>query len=407
MHLFRLLCISILLPFAASSQTLKMGAWRAEIQQVGGKIPINFIVSPGKSTKTFSIKLKNGNEKFSLGESYFRGDSLVIPFDLYESELIGAITNSNKITGYFVKKRDGKILARTPFTGSAGSNIRFTGTEKPRVSVTGTYRADFWSDENNHSEGVMILRQQGNRVQGTVLKPSGDYRFLEGNVHGDSLHLSYFDGSYMMLFKTKVVGKNITGKFFTGFAGVRNLNANWDPKASLPDLKKLTQLKAGADKIAFSLPSPTGELISLSDPRFKNKVVVIELMGSWCPNCIDESRYLAPFYTRYKAKGVEVLGLAFEYSPDLAISGPKITNFIKRVGIEYPILLAGEPNDETIARVLPTLQKMNGYPTTIIIDKKGIVREIHTGFSGPGTGVYYTDWILAFEKTIETLIHEK
>jgi thiol-disulfide isomerase/thioredoxin len=130
-------------------------------------------------------------------------------------------------------------------------------------------------------------------------------------------------------------------------------------------------------------------------------------MGSWCPNCLDESRFLAPFYRKYQSKGVEVIGMAFEYSPDIAVSGPKIANFKKKIGIDYEMVFAGTPSDETIAQVLPMLHKINGYPTTFIIDKKGIVREIHTGFSGPGTGVYYTDWTQEFEKTIQTLLNEK
>jgi peroxiredoxin len=69
--------------------------------------------------------------------------------------------------------------------------------------------------------------------------------------------------------------------------------------------------------------------------------------------------------------------------------------------------LAGTPEDATIGKVLPMLHKINGYPTTFIIDKQGKVREIHTGFSGPGTGVYYTDWIQEFDKTIQALLVEK
>jgi thiol-disulfide isomerase/thioredoxin len=152
---------------------------------------------------------------------------------------------------------------------------------------------------------------------------------------------------------------------------------------------------------------PDGNTISLQDARFKDKVVVIELMGSWCPNCIDESRFLAPYYKKNKSKGLEVIGLSFEYSDDMKISGPKIKNFIAKIGIPYPIVLAGKPDDSTIEKVLPMLHKINGYPTTFIIDKQGKVREIHTGFSGPGTGVYHTDWIQEFDKTIQALLIEK
>ncbi|MHA8081178.1 peroxiredoxin family protein [Aquirufa regiilacus] len=385
------------------AQNPASGPWRGEIDHLGGKLPFNFIVAKNK----LDIRLQNGSEIATLGDSYFRGDSLVIPFDLYDSEIVGSLKNEKSIIGFWQKKRNGKTLYRIPFQAQAGSSERFLQTQQASVQVSGKYSADFWSDESNHSSGVFLLNQKGNQVTGTVLKTSGDYRFLQGNISGDSLLLSYFDGSGLMQFRCKVNGKEIDGQFYSGLAGKRNFKAIKDDKASLPDLKKLTYLKPGFDRLTFSLPNPAGKTISLQDERYKNKVVIIELMGSWCPNCLDESRFLAPYYKKMKDKGVEVIGLAFEYSPELSISGPKIENFKKRIGVDYEILFAGQPNDETIAQVLPMLHKINGYPTTFILDKSGKVREIHTGFSGPGTGVYYTDWIHEFEQTVQNLLNEK
>ncbi len=383
------------------------GPWRGEIDHIGGKLPFNFVVGASKPTQKIDIKIQNGSEKASLGDAYFRGDSLVIPFELYDSELVGALQNDKKIKGFWQKSRNGKTLYRIPFQAEVGSTLRFNNLKPASIQVSGKYSADFWSDESNHSPGVLILHQKGNQVTGTVLKTSGDYRFLQGNISGDSLLLSYFDGSGIMQFRSKLIGNQIEGLYFAGLAGKRNFKAIKDVNASLPDLKKLTYLKPGFERINFSLPNPSGQTISLQDERYKNKVVVIELMGSWCPNCLDESRFLSPYYKKMKDKGVEVIGLAFEYSPELRISGPKIENFKKRIGVDYEILFAGQPNDETIAQVLPMLHKINGYPTTFILDKTGKVREIHTGFSGPGTGVYYTDWIHEFEQTIQNLLNEK
>ena len=385
------------------AQNPASGPWRGEIDHLGGKLPFNFIVAKNK----LDIRLQNGSEIATLGDSYFRGDSLVIPFDLYDSEMVGSLKNEKSLIGFWQKKRNGKTLYRIPFQAQAGSSERFLQTKQASVQVSGKYSADFWSDESNHSSGVLLLNQKGNQVTGTVLKTSGDYRFLQGNISGDSLLLSYFDGSGLMQFRCKVNGNQIDGQFYSGLAGKRNFKAIKDDKASLPDLKKLTYLKPGFDRLTFTLPNPAGKTISLQDERYKNKVVIIELMGSWCPNCLDESRFLAPFYKKMKDKGVEVIGLAFEYSPELSISGPKIENFKKRIGVDYEILFAGQPNDETIAQVLPMLHKINGYPTTFILDKSGKVREIHTGFSGPGTGVYYTDWIHEFEQTVQNLLNEK
>jgi peroxiredoxin len=402
--LFFALLIAPLLSFA---QAPVSGVWRAEIATHGGALPINFEIKPTDKSSELDIKIVNGAEKFSLGNSYFRADSLVLPLDLYEAELVFSVTKSTEMKGYFVKKRNGKTAYRLPVSALAGSSERFKNLQPASVQVSGKWMADFFSDATNHSPGVGVFEQTGSAVTGTFLRTSGDYRFLQGNVSGDSLLLSYFDGSGLYLLKAKVSGTSLQGRFTSGLSGVRTVEAKLDPNAALPDLKKLTFLKPGFDRIDFKLPTTQGEQISLQDARFKNKVVVIELMGSWCPNCLDESRYLAPFYKKYQSKGVEVLGLAFEYSPDIKISGPKMDNFQKKIGITYPLLFAGTPDEKTIAQVLPMLSQMNGYPTTFIIDKKGIVREIHTGFSGPGTGKYYADWISDFEHTIQSLLAEK
>lgn len=394
-------------PLLSLAQMPVAGLWRASLSTHGGELPIQFEINPGSKTGYLDIKLINGAEKSTLGESFFRADSLVIPFDLYEAELVFQVTKTTEMKGFFVKKRNGKTTYRLPVSAQASSADRFLNLQPATVNVSGKWMADFYSDATNHSPGVGVFEQKGNQVTGTFLRTSGDYRFLQGNVSGDSLFLSYFDGSGVNMLRAKVSGTQFTGRFTSGLSGVRTVDGKLDPAAALPDLKKLSFLKSGYDRIDFKLPTTSGEQISLQDDRFKNKVIVIELMGSWCPNCLDESRYLAPFYKKYKDKGVEVLGIAFENSPDIAIAGPKINNFQKKIGITYPLLFAGTAEDKTIEKVLPMLSKMNGYPTTFIIDKKGIVREIHTGFSGPGTGKYYADWISDFEHTIQSLLAEK
>ncbi len=394
-------------PLLSLAQVPITGLWRAEISTHGGALPIHFEVNQAGKAGELDINIINGAEKFSLGNSFFRADSLILPLDLYDSELVFSVTKTTEMNGYFVKKRNGKTAYRLAVKALAGPADRFLNLKPATVNVNGKWMADFFSDATNHSPGVGVFEQKGSAVTGTFLRTSGDYRFLQGNVSGDSLFLSYFDGSGVNMLRAKIKGSQLTGKYTSGLSGLRTVEAKFDPAAALPDLKKLSFLKSGFDRIDFKLPTTSGEQISLQDKRFKNKVVVIELMGSWCPNCLDESRYLSPFYKKYKDKGVEVLGLAFEYSPDITISGPKMDNFQKKIGITYPLLFAGTPDDTTIAKVLPMLNQMNGYPTTFIIDKKGIVREIHTGFSGPGTGKYYADWISDFEQTIQSLLAEK
>lgn len=388
---------------------LQKGYWNGKLESHGGDLPFNFIIEDASNPNSIQIKIVNGSEEFFHGDSYIKNDSLIIPFELYDSRIIAHIEGDQKIKGYWEKKRNGKILGTIPLTAQAGPRKRFEIPSTPAVkNISGKYQADFFREgDEKGSPGVGIFEQDGQNIRGTFLKTSGDYRFLEGNIFGDSLVLSYFDGSSVYLFKSKISGDTIKGEFYSGFDGIRTFICEKNPMASLPDSKLITQLKEGYSTLGFQLPSPEGEIISLKDSRFKNKVVVIELLGSWCPNCMDESKFLAPFYDKHKDKGLEMLGLAFEYSTDMKVSGPKINRFKERNGIHYPVVLAGQPSSESALAVLPELNSINGYPTTILIDKSGKVREIETGFSGPGTGIHYQDWIEKFEKTIMELLNEK
>jgi thiol-disulfide isomerase/thioredoxin len=250
--------------------------------------------------------------------------------------------------------------------------------------------------------------QNGTAVQGSFLTPTGDYRFLNGSLNGDSLFLSTFDGSNAMLFKAVIEADGtLKGAQWSGVKAYKTWTAKLDTDAKLPDATKLTFLKPGYDKVDFSFPDSEGKTVSLSDPKYKDKVVIIQILGSWCPNCMDETNFLAPWYDKNKDRGVEIVGLAFERSDKPEVSNPKIKKMISRFGMNYPVLLAGTNSDEATAKALPMLNKVMSYPTTIFIDKKGKVREIHTGFSGPGTGEYYDQFVEEFNGLISKMISEK
>ena len=251
-----------------------------------------------------------------------------------------------------------------------------------------------------------VFEQKGNVVTGSFLTTTGDYRYMDGNLVGDSLFLSTFDGSHTFLMKAKIIGKKMTGRFNDSVLGFKNIEAQKDDKAELPDVKKITFLKEGFDKLNFSFPNEKGEKISLSDDAFKGKVVIVQILGSWCPNCMDESNYMAPFYKKNKAKGLEIIGLAYEKNLDTEFFKTKMNLLRKRFDIEYPLLQAGVNSSESASESLPMLNKIIGFPTTIIIDKKGKIRETHTGFSGPGTGKYYTEWVTDFERLMDKLLRE-
>jgi thiol-disulfide isomerase/thioredoxin len=220
--------------------------------------------------------------------------------------------------------------------------------------------------------------------------------------------LSCFDGNHVYLFKAKVNdnSQQLTGGFWSGKAGYENWTAVKDDKAALPDANTLTFLKPGYERLDFTFPDADGKSVSLQDERFKGKVVIVQIMGSWCPNCMDETNFLSPWYKKNRERGVEIIGLAYERNPDFAVSAPKIKRLMNRFDIDYPVLFAGQNDKAKASLTLPMLNRVVAFPTTIFIDKQGKVRKIHTGFSGPGTGEYYTRFVEEFEQFTDKLIAE-
>jgi thiol-disulfide isomerase/thioredoxin len=149
-------------------------------------------------------------------------------------------------------------------------------------------------------------------------------------------------------------------------------------------------------------------MVSLSDTRFQNKVVIVQLMGSWCPNCMDETKFLSDFYNSQQKPDVEVVSLAYELSTDFMRSANTLRKFQQRFGVRYPMLITGarSADPEKAAKTLPQLTDIKYFPTTIFIDKKGQVRDIHNGFYGPGAPEYFEAHKMKFLETVEALKQE-
>jgi thiol-disulfide isomerase/thioredoxin len=147
-------------------------------------------------------------------------------------------------------------------------------------------------------------------------------------------------------------------------------------------------------------------MISTTDPAYQGKVVVLQVLGSWCPNCLDETPFLAEFHDKYQSQGLEVIGLGFERTAIKEKAFNNLQRLKNRYKVNYEMVLAGTPDSSGVANALPNLAKIAAFPTTIFIDKKGVVRRIHTGFNGPATGEAYTEYRAEFTHYIESLLAE-
>ncbi|KAA6441338.1 TlpA family protein disulfide reductase [Dyadobacter flavalbus] len=405
--------LALIIPAACKSSAekdLKTGIWRASLSREGHTLPLLLDITKNAGDKTYAVYVVNGKERLRMDSVYFENDSLVIPMQLFDSKIV-AKADGDQLKGKYYRYSNGAVAGSLPFEARFGENYKFfqEGKASTTKNVSGKWATTFRNETTGDTtRAVGSLTQTGSNVEGSFLTPTGDYRFLTGSLNGDSLYLSTFDGSNAMLFKAAIQNDGtLKGGLWSGLKGYKTWTAKLDPNAALPDATKLTFLKPGYETVDFTFPDANGNNVSLKDERFKNKAVIIQILGSWCPNCMDETNFLAPWYKKNKDRGVEIIGLAFERSDKPEVSGPKIKRMVERLNIGYPVLLAGTNTDEATGKALPMLNKVMSYPTTIFIDKKGKVREIHTGFSGPGTGKYYDEFVADFNSLMNKLISEK
>lgn len=391
-----------------SNGEIDAGIWRATLKtSSAAEIPFNFELVDSSGIKFITII--NGSERLRVDEVSFSSDSIFMKMPLFDSE-IRAKNQGNILTGKWILHLADKD-AVMQFDARSGDDWRFLKANKnSNANISGRWSTTFTSlDSVKSTIAVGEFREENGRVSGTFLTSTGDYRFLEGTLSDNKLYLSSFDGGNAYLFTANVLNDStITeGKYYSGFSGIKNWRARKDENAILPDAYALTGLKKDYTTLDFTFPDLDGSKVSLSDNRYKNKVVLVQFLGSWCPNCMDETAYLVPFYNRYNNKGVEIIALAYERTKDFDRSMKNVVRLRDRFNVPYKMLLTGFTNKNAeVVSSIPMLNNFEAFPTLIIIDKKGVVRKIHTGFNGPGTGKYYTEFVREFEKTIDDLLAE-
>ena len=326
----------------------------------------------------------------------------------YENRLI-ADAKGDELQGEVILVKAGGKQQHIPLQARRGPAYRFFETAAPdSADVSGRWAVTFTDDDGKPEAAVGEFTQSQDVVTGTFLAETGDHRYLAGQVKGDELYLSTFDGAHAFLYKAKVTARRRDRRRFLG--RVRRITsigaAKRDPNAALPDAYALTNMRAGSKQFDFAFPDLAGNTVTSKDPTFQGKVLIVALAGSWCPNCHDEAAFLEPLYREYRGKGVEIVSLMFEHFGDFPQAAAATQRFRQHYGIEYTTLIAGISNKDEAAKKLPMLDRFYAFPTTIFIDRKGNVRKIHTGFSGPATGAHYTEFVDEVKTTLDQLLAE-
>lgn len=391
-------------PKEDAALSLKNGIYRGTITLQQQALPFNFELN--KIQDQFTVTLHNAEERLLLDEVKAFEDSIHVTLHIFDA-IIKARIDGDSLHGVFIKNAVADY--KLPFKAKYGQSYRFAETtNKPTtVDFTGKYSVTFIHEQDT-TPSIGIFKQLGSNVTGTFLTPTGDYRYLEGNIINETMFLSTFDGNHAYIFTaTKQNDGTLKGDFRSGKAWFENWTGVLNENAALPDSESLTYLKEGYDKIEFAFPDVNNKSVSLADAKYKDKVVILQLGGTWCPNCMDETKFLAPWYEANKARGVEIIGLAYEQKPDFNYASSRVKKMTEKLKVGYDYLIAGTNDKAQAATTLPMLNKVVAFPTTIFIGKDGKVKKIHTGFTGPGTGIYYDQFVQHFNETVNELLAEK
>jgi len=387
---------------------LVVGSWRAVLDCPGGELPFGLEIS--RAGLIWRAWLINGDQRSEIPRVSYLDGELVLDIEHYDSVIRARVsTNGAFLCGEWKKRTGPQRWAILPFQAEAGRKQRFKAYRSWRAKapswVNGRWEVRF-AGSKEPAVGVFETRDDG-EVLGTFLTATGDYGHLAGKGEGNHLRLSNFDGCHAFLFEAYLQPDGVMqGNFWSRDSWHETWIAKSNSNARLPDAFKMTSAKGQMKLADLSFPDLQGVRRSLAGTEFAGKAYLIEIFGSWCPNCHDASRYLAELDQRYRARGLSIIGLAFELTGNFERDAQQVRRFVKRCGVQYPMLLAGKTGQDSVAAALPMLGRLRAYPTVIFLDSRGEIRAVHTGFSGPATGEAYLKVQTEFEKLIDDLLSE-
>jgi thiol-disulfide isomerase/thioredoxin len=385
--------------FSQTKANAQPGKWSGQLAMNDRLfIPFTLEISELKNKQIFEIV--NGKERITLQLSN-DGDSIIGRFPELDAFLKFKFSDTGEeLRGYWLNLNK-KTQTKIPINGWIEKTLTELAPETSNIN--GKWKATFSTNSENPDVTVGIFEQTAGLINGTFLTETGDYRFLSGTVGVGQFSMSTFNGSWAFLFEGKVVNDSIYGKFYSG----PNYQTDWiavkDPDATLRDPSKLTYVENEKDFNFSSLKTLKGKAFDAK--KFgKNKVVIYQIMGTWCPNCIDELHYFKELHQKYHNQGLEIVALAYEVGTNEKSQIKRLKAFKKRLSIPYEVFLAGTSSKEVASSQFPMLNAIMSFPTSVIVGRNGKIEYVHTGFSGPATGAVYEEYTREMDELIKTLL---
>lgn len=386
--------------FSQNKGIVQQGKWSGQLAMNDRLfIPFTLEISELKSKKI--IEIVNGKERIPLKLTN-EGDSVMGRFPELDAYLKFKFHESGEeLRGYWLNLNK-KTQTKIPINAWLDKTVTELAPETSNIN--GKWKATFSPNSENPDVTVGIFEQKAGIINGTFLTETGDYRFLSGTVGAGSFSMSTFNGSWAFLFEGKIVNDSIYGKFYSG----PNYRTEWiavkDPNATLRDPSKLTYVENEKDFNFSSLKTLKGKAFDAK--KFgKNKVVIYQVMGTWCPNCIDELHFFKELYKKYNDQGLEIVALAYEVGTNEKSQIKRLKAFKKRLKVPYEIVLAGTSSKDVASSHFPMLNGIMSFPTSVVVARNGKIEYVHTGFSGPATGEIYDEYTIEMDELIKRLLN--
>jgi thiol-disulfide isomerase/thioredoxin len=399
-YCFILFCVTLFNSNVYSQRKIHVGNWNGQLQLTDETI-LPFRLEVQKNKKAYVFSIHNAEEKIVLNATETNQDSLKIDFPNFHSTLIFKVNSKKEMSGYWANYNKGANY-KIPFKATLDNST--ISENSPTFDFSGKWKSTFDPGTEDESLAIGLFKTVGSKITGTFLTETGDYRFLEGTVQANSFTLSCFDGSHAFHFTGKLDSTHkIQGKFYSG----KHFQGTWigenNPTFELRNPDSLTyQVKK--EIFGFKLKDLEGKDFVFPNSTYTNKVTIVQIMGTWCPNCMDETEFFNQLYGKYHTKGLEIIAVGYETPTDFEGQVAKIKRLQTRHQLNFTFLVGGNASKGLASSQFSSLNQIMSFPTAIIIGKDGEVKRIHTGFNGPGTGDLYQNYVKEMDAFIQTLL---
>lgn len=400
---FSFIVLTTTMAFSSIIPPLKKGRWVGKLE-LNNETNLNFEINVGNGFYPFSFTLKNGEELVPMNEPVRIGDSISIAFSNFNSEFKFKAHNKKKISGRWINhlKTDYSI----PFQAELSKETIFPVNKNIEINqFDGKWKSQF-SPHNNPYDAIGIFKQNGHSLSGTFLTETGDFRFLSGNVSGNEMQLSGFDGSHAFYFKGRLANNQITGSYFSGKHYQTQWTATRNDTFELRPADSLITVIGDPSDFSIHYKDLEGKEFQFPNSDYSGKVVILQFLGTWCANCMDETVYFKELLKKYQDRGLEIVTIGYEIGESFEDYAHQLKMYRKRFNLEHKIIVGGNARKSSAKADLPFLSDFTSFPTSIFVDKSGKITYVHSGFSGPSTGNYFTEYKRKIEALLEEMLND-